>query len=41
MEEVVLTWTPGNWLTVVLMVVLGYIAFRVMVLLYARAAGNT
>jgi len=39
MDDVVLTWTPGNWLTVVLMVVLGYIAFRVLVLMYARASG--
>lgn len=39
-DDVIITWTAENWLTVTLMAVLGFIAFRVVVLMYSRVTGN-
>ena len=39
MYETTLTWTPANWLTVFLMVVLGYAALAALGQVYVRVVG--
>jgi len=40
MDETILTWTVPNWLTVLLMVILGFAALSVIAKIIAKARAN-